>query len=68
MFFSTNPEMGFQFRDKKAMHVWEAIGREEKLVALINSMHKTGIGFREVEESVQRLEDTKWSSKVSKGI
>ena len=33
----------------------------------MNSMHKTGVGFRDVEESVQRLEDIKWSSKVSKG-
>ena len=48
-----------------AVETWEALGREEQLVALMNSMHKTGIGFRDVEESVQRLEDIKWSTKVS---
>ena len=52
---------------EQAFQTWEALGREEQLVALMNSMHKTGIGFRDVEESVQRLEDIKWSSKVSKG-
>ena len=49
--------------------MWEAIGREEQIVSLMNSMHKNVIGFREVEDSVQRIEDIKWScsSKVSKG-
>ena len=51
---------------ERAVETWEALGREEQLVALMNSMHKTGVGFRDVEESVQRLEDIKWSSKVSK--
>ena len=52
---------------EEAFQIWEALGREEQLVALMNSMHKTGVGFRDVEESVQCLEDIKWSSKVSKG-
>ena len=45
-----------------ALRIWKQTGRDEKLVALMNSMHKTGVGFRAVEEAVARTQRLKYGS------
>ena len=45
-----------------ALRIWKQTGRDEKLVALMNSMHKTGVGFREVEDAVAKTQWLKYTS------
>ena len=52
---------------ENAQSVYKRCGREESLVALMNSMHKTGIGFREVEEAVAKVQQLKWQTKGVNG-
>ena len=35
-----------------ALRIWKQTGRDKRLAALMNSMHKACVGFREVEETV----------------
>ena len=50
-----------------AQCIYKKCGREESLVALMNSMHKTGIGFREVEDAVARVQQLKCSNNSISG-
>ena len=50
-----------------AQCIYKKCGREELLVALMNSMHKTGIGFREVEDAVAKVQQLKCSNNSISG-
>ena len=45
-----------------ALRIWKQTGRDEKLAVLMNSMHKAGVGFGEVEEAVARTQRLKFGS------
>ena len=37
------------------LRIWKQTGCDEKLAAMMNSMHKIGVGFKEVEEAVGHI-------------
>ena len=52
---------------ENALKIWERVGRDEKLAALMKSMHKNGVGFKEVEEAVANIQFLKFGNGTTKG-